>query len=73
MGTPILSLPQVGVLALGEIVANPTVIEVDGAETIAIRKQMYMSLSYDHRIIDGAYGSLFLKALKNRIAEIKEL
>ncbi|MFT4568032.1 MAG: 2-oxoglutarate dehydrogenase E2 component (dihydrolipoamide succinyltransferase), partial [Saprospiraceae bacterium] len=57
MGTPILSLPQVGILALGEIVSKPSVIMVDGDEIIAIRKLMYLSLSYDHRIIDGAYGS----------------
>ncbi|MCL4117694.1 UNVERIFIED_CONTAM: hypothetical protein GTU68_058127 [Idotea baltica] len=67
MGTPILSLPQVGVLALGEIISKPAVITENGIEKIAIRKMMYLSLSYDHRIIDGAYGSSFLKDLKSRI------
>ncbi len=72
MGTPILSLPQVGILALGEIVSKPAIIIIDGNETIAIRKLMFLSLSYDHRIIDGAYGSNFLKSLKGRMEGFKE-
>jgi len=71
MGTPILSLPQVGILALGEIVSKPAVITENGIEKIAIRKMMFLSLSYDHRIIDGAYGSSFLKDLKLRFEQFE--
>ncbi len=67
MGTPILALPQVGILALGAIESVPSVVERGGKEVIQIRKKMYMSMSYDHRIIDGAYGSRFLSALRKRI------
>lgn len=67
MGTPILSPPQVGVLALGAIESAPGVIVENGEEKLAIRKQMYLSISYDHRIIDGAYASKFLTDLKIRL------
>jgi len=61
MGTPILALPQVAILALGEIASTPGIVIKDGIETIGIVKQMHLSLSYDHRVIDGAYASKFLK------------
>lgn len=67
MGTPIISRPQVAVLALGEIRSGAGVIEVDGKETLAICKMMMLSLSYDHRVIDGALASQFLSALKNKL------
>lgn len=62
MGTPIISQPQVGILATGAIKKRPVVIEdpVMG-DVIGIRSMMYLSLSYDHRIIDGAMGSSFLR------------
>ncbi|GAB5521408.1 MAG: 2-oxoglutarate dehydrogenase, E2 component, dihydrolipoamide succinyltransferase [Rhodothermales bacterium] len=62
MGTPIISQPQVGILATGAIKKRPVVIEdpVMG-DVIAIRHMMYLSLSYDHRIVDGAMGSSFLQ------------
>ncbi len=67
LGTPIISPPQVAVLALGEIESAPGVILENGEEKLAIRKQMYLSMSYDHRIIDGAYASRFLKELKSAL------
>jgi 2-oxoglutarate dehydrogenase E2 component (dihydrolipoamide succinyltransferase) len=63
MGTPIINQPQVGVLATGAIKKNPVVIETAQGDSIAIRHMMFLSLSYDHRIIDGALGSTFLSAV----------
>lgn len=71
MGTPILVLPQVAILALGAIESAPGVVIEDGKEKIAIVKQMHLSLSYDHRIIDGAYASGFLSDLKRRMLEFE--
>lgn len=61
MGTPIISQPQVAILALGAIVKKPAVIESAQGDTIAIRHKMYLSHSYDHRVIDGALGGGFVK------------
>lgn len=63
MGTPIINQPQVAILAVGAIKKRPVVIETEQGDSIAIRHLMYLSLSYDHRIIDGAYGSTFLNAV----------
>tara|TARA_B100001250_G_scaffold414543_1_gene453714 strand:- start:1615 stop:3003 length:1389 start_codon:yes stop_codon:yes gene_type:complete len=63
MGTPIINQPQVAILALGKIQKKPTVIETDFGDTIGIRSKMFLSLSYDHRVIDGALGSQFLKKI----------
>ena len=68
MGTPIINQPQVAILALGKIQKKPTVIETEFGDTIGIRSKMFLSLSYDHRVIDGALGSQFLK----RIADYLE-
>ena len=62
MGTPIINQPQVAILATGAIKKKPVVIESDKGDSIAIRHMMYVSMSYDHRIIDGGMGSLFLAA-----------
>ncbi|PZP52282.1 MAG: diapophytoene dehydrogenase [Pseudopedobacter saltans] len=59
-GTPIINIPEVAILALGSIKKKPVVIETDNGDTIGIRHIMMLSLSYDHRIIDGALGSIFL-------------
>jgi 2-oxoglutarate dehydrogenase E2 component (dihydrolipoamide succinyltransferase) len=61
MGTPIINQPQVGILATGAIQKRPVVVEGEMGDSIAIRHMMYLSLSYDHRIIDGAMGSSFLQ------------
>ena len=60
MGTPIINQPQVAILAVGTIKKRPVVIESENNDTIGIRHMMYLSLSYDHRIIDGSLGSGFL-------------
>jgi 2-oxoglutarate dehydrogenase E2 component (dihydrolipoamide succinyltransferase) len=59
-GFAVINQPQVGILRMGEIVKRPVVLDVDGADTIAIRPMMHLALSYDHRIIDGVTGNGFL-------------
>lgn len=66
-GTPIISRPQVAVLALGEIRSGAGVILKDGKEELAVCKMMMLSLSYDHRVIVGALASQFLTALKKKL------
>jgi 2-oxoglutarate dehydrogenase E2 component (dihydrolipoamide succinyltransferase) len=63
MGTPIINQPQVAILAAGAIKKRPVVIETAQGDSIAIRHMIYLSLSYDHRIIDGALGATFLNAV----------
>ncbi len=66
--TPIINQPQVGILGTGIIVKRPVVITgVDGDDTIAIRSMMYLSLTYDHRLVDGADAGRFLQTLKARL------
>ena len=60
MGTPIINQPQVAIMAIGVIKKRPMVIETTDGDSIAIRHMVYISLSYDHRIIDGSLGSIFL-------------
>lgn len=61
MGTPIINQPQVAILATGAIKKKPVVVETEKGDSIAIRQMMFVSLSYDHRIIDGGLGSQFLE------------
>jgi 2-oxoglutarate dehydrogenase E2 component (dihydrolipoamide succinyltransferase) len=61
IGTPIINQPQVAILATGTIAKKPAVIETPTGDVIAIRHKMFISLTYDHRIIDGAVGGAFLK------------
>jgi len=63
MGTPIISQPQVGILALGAIRKVPAVIETDEGDFIGIRYKMFLSHSYDHRVVNGALGGQFVKAV----------
>lgn len=63
MGTPIIPQPQVAILALGAIKKRPVVIETTSGDAILVRHMMYLSMSYDHRIVDGAMGSGFLSAV----------
>ena len=63
MGTPIIAQPQVAILALGAIKKRPVVIETPAGDAILVRHMMYLSMSYDHRIVDGAMGSTFLSAV----------
>ncbi|AEW00676.1 diapophytoene dehydrogenase [Niastella koreensis] len=67
MGTPIINQPQVAILATGAIKKRPVVIETEQGDFIAIRNMMYLSLSYDHRVIDGALGSTFLGAVAKEL------
>jgi 2-oxoglutarate dehydrogenase E2 component (dihydrolipoamide succinyltransferase) len=66
-GTPIINQPQVAILAIGAIVKKPAVIETPQGDTIGIRHMMILSLSYDHRIVDGALGGMFLKQVGDYI------
>lgn len=61
MGTPIINQPQVAILGTGAIVKKPVVMETDMGDVIAVRHCMYLSMSYDHRIIDGAHGGAYLQ------------
>lgn len=68
--TPIINQPQVAILGIGSIVKRPMVMKgTDGGETIAIRSMVYLALSYDHRIVDGADAARFLVTLKERLEE----
>jgi 2-oxoglutarate dehydrogenase E2 component (dihydrolipoamide succinyltransferase) len=64
MGTPIINQPQVAILALGAIRKMPAVIETPEGDFIGIRQKMFVSHSYDHRVVNGALGGLFIKTLK---------
>jgi len=68
MGTPIINQPQVAILGTGAIEKRPVVRETSEGDVIAIRHMMYLSMSYDHRIVDGAHGGAFL----NRGKELLE-
>lgn len=67
MGTPIINQPQVAILAVGSIKKRPMVMETPDGDVIAIRHMMYLSLSYDHRIVDGSLGASFLTAVANEL------
>ena len=68
LGTPIIMQPQVAILALGAIVKKPSVVETSAGDAIGIRHKMYLSHSYDHRVIDGALGGMFVR----RVADYLE-
>lgn len=68
LGTPIIPQPQVAILAVGAIVKKPAVIETPQGDVIGIRHKMYLSHAYDHRVVDGALGGMFVK----RVAEYLE-
>lgn len=67
MGTPIINQPQVAILAIGTIKKRPVVVETKQGDSIAIRHMMYLSLSYDHRIVDGSLGATFLSAVAHEM------
>ena len=68
MGTPIIPQPQVAIMAVGSIEKKPAVVETEYGDVIAIRHKMFLSHSYDHRVVDGALGGMFVK----RVAEYLE-
>jgi 2-oxoglutarate dehydrogenase E2 component (dihydrolipoamide succinyltransferase) len=67
MGTPIINQPQVAILAVGAIKKRPVVVETPHGDSIAIRHMMYLSMSYDHRIVDGSLGATFLTAVAKEL------
>ena len=67
--TPIINMPQVAILGTGSVVKRPVVISEGGQDVIAIRSMVYLSLSYDHRIVDGADAARFLSTVKSRLEE----
>ena len=69
VGTPIIPQPQVAILAIGAIVKKPAVLETPQGDVIAIRQKMFMSHSYDHRVVDGSLGGLFLKRVNDYLEE----
>ncbi|MEX1137149.1 MAG: 2-oxo acid dehydrogenase subunit E2, partial [Balneolaceae bacterium] len=69
MGTPIINQPQVAILGTGVIEKKPVVRETEQGDVIAIRHMMYLSMSYDHRIIDGAHGGAFTTRVKQLLED----
>lgn len=69
IGTPIINQPQVAILATGSIEKKPAVIETPTGDVIAIRHKMFLSLSYDHRIVDGALGGAFLRRIADNLEQ----
>lgn len=67
MGTPIINQPQVAILAVGTIKKRPVVMETEHGDVIAVRHMMYLSMSYDHRIVDGSLGASFLTEVANEL------
>jgi 2-oxoglutarate dehydrogenase E2 component (dihydrolipoamide succinyltransferase) len=65
IGTPIINQPQVAIMAVGSITKKPVVIEVDGQDVIAVRHMMYLSHTYDHRVVDGKLGGMFVKKVSD--------
>jgi len=66
-GTPIINQPEVAILGIGTIIKKPVVVEIDGADSIAIKPMMYLSLSHDHRLVDGMLGGQYLKYMKETL------
>ncbi len=67
--TPIVFLPQLAILGTGVVTRRPVVVTSEGQDFIAVRSMVYLALSYDHRIIDGADAARFLTAMKERLEE----
>jgi 2-oxoglutarate dehydrogenase E2 component (dihydrolipoamide succinyltransferase) len=68
LGTPVINQPQVAIMAVGAIRKKPAVLETEFGDVIAIRHMMYLSHSYDHRVVDGALGGMFVR----RVADYLE-
>ena len=66
-GTPIINQPEVGILGVGAVTKKPVVVENNGIESIAIKPMMYLSISHDHRLVDGMLGGKFLQSIKNTL------
>ncbi len=70
LGTPIIMQPQVAILALGAIVKKPSVVETLAGDAIAVRHRMYLSHSYDHRVVDGALGGMFVRRVADYLERV---
>ena len=70
IGTPIINQPNVGILGTGAIKKQPIVIERDNSDIIAIRSMMMLSLGFDHRLIDGAGGAIFIAKVKENLEKM---
>ncbi|PKQ60314.1 diapophytoene dehydrogenase [Labilibaculum filiforme] len=71
MGTPIINQPQVAILAVGTIEKKPAVIETPAGDAIVVRQKMFLSLSYDHRVVDGALGGAFLRRIADYLEDFE--
>jgi len=70
-GTPIINQPEVAILGVGAVVKRAVVVELDGIDTIAIKPMMFLTLSHDHRLVDGMLGGRFLKSIKDSLENYK--
>ncbi|MBI5727831.1 MAG: 2-oxoglutarate dehydrogenase, E2 component, dihydrolipoamide succinyltransferase [Ignavibacteriales bacterium] len=71
-GTPIINQPEVAILGVGAVVKRAVVVEVNGADAIVIKPMMYLTLSHDHRLVDGMLGGKFLKSIKDHLENFSE-
>jgi 2-oxoglutarate dehydrogenase E2 component (dihydrolipoamide succinyltransferase) len=69
MGTPIINQPQVAIMAVGAIKKKPVVIETENGDFIGIRQMMFLSHSYDHRVVDGALGGMFVRKVADYLEQ----
>ena len=69
MGTPIINQPQVAIMACGVIKKKAVVLETEHGDVIAIRHMMFLSLSYDHRVVDGALGGQFVRKVADYLEQ----
>ena len=67
IGTPIINQPNVGILGVGAVKKRPVVIETDEGDTIGIKSMMFLSLGFDHRLVDGAGGSQFIETVRQNL------
>ncbi len=72
-GTPIINQPEVAILGVGAVQKKPVVIEVDGSDTFAVRQIVALTLSHDHRLVDGMLGGMFLKNIKETLENFEGL
>jgi pyruvate/2-oxoglutarate dehydrogenase complex dihydrolipoamide acyltransferase (E2) component len=71
-GLPVINQPQLAIMGVGAVEKRPVVMETDDGDSIAIRTKAYLSMSFDHRIIDGAVADQFMARVKQILAEFDE-
>jgi 2-oxoglutarate dehydrogenase dihydrolipoamide succinyltransferase (E2 component) len=72
-GTPIINQPEVAILGVGAVIKKPVIVEINGSDAIAIKPMMYLTLSHDHRLVDGMLGGKFLKYIKDTLENFEEV